>query len=160
MSVFTAERLKVNFARLCGLAALFGCRTSVSPTPDQHACNPFANIAPEGTTAMLPHSTPPVLARTTTIIGYVADSASNRGVRGAFVLLIATETTARDSSWTVTDSTGGFQISGLRPGHYRLSVRSANFHMLRDSLELSEGVDDTLRILMSRGLPLCNVRLE
>lgn len=65
----------------------------------------------------------------------------------------------RDSVVTSSDSSGGFQVAGLRPGHYRLSVGSVNFQWLRDSLELSSGVD-TLRIALRRGLPLCDVRLD
>ena len=144
---------------LLGLLALGACRTNTPPTPDEGSCKPFAQVAPEGTSAMLPLVAPIVPPGGAAIVGYVADSGSNRGVGGALIRLIRTETNTRDSVLALSDSTGGFQIGGLKPGRYLILVRSVSFHFVRDSLELSIGVD-TLRIAMRRDLPLCRVRLK
>jgi hypothetical protein len=138
------------------VCALVGCRT-IAKLPPSEDCHPFAQVAPEGTPLALPVVAADVQQGKAVLIGYVADSTSGRGVGQAVVLLVSFE--KRDSVAAYSDSTGRFTIDGVRPGRYRYVVRSVNFQQRRDSLEVQPGID-TLRVVLTRGPPLCSVRLD
>jgi hypothetical protein len=150
--------LKIILPVLCGLLSLAGCRTSAVPNPDEAGCRPFAQVSPVGTRAMVPLRGL-VVPTGAAIVGYVADSGSDRGVIGALVMLVRAEPDIKDSVWAYSDSTGGFQLESLKPGRYQISVRSPNFHLMRNSIDLSTGVD-TVRVAISRAVALCRVTIE
>jgi hypothetical protein len=143
---------------LCCFVSVNACHSRGLPALDDTDCEPYAQVAPEGTTPRLPSAAPTVLTGSAAVVGYVADSATGRALRGAVVRLASGGRTARDTVFTQSDSVGSFSISGLRPGAYTMSVLSVNFHPLRETLDVREGLD-TLRVSLGRGPPICHVRL-
>lgn len=137
------------------VCALVGCRTMAQASTSED-CRPFAQVAPEGTPPAVPVVAAGVQPGNAVVVGYVADSTSGRGVGRAVVLLVSFE--KRDSIAAYSDSAGGFTIDRVRPGRYRYTVRSVNFHQRRDSLDVQPGID-TLRVVLTRGPPLCSVKV-
>lgn len=138
------------------IVGLCSCRTVRTNADDSSCRDPF-RITGAGT-AHVPSLNVPAIAGRATLVGYVADSITGRGLRGGVILLRATMPESRDSAAAYSDSTGGFSIGGLRAGRYQYTVRSVNFSMKRGSIDLRQGID-TLRVSLVRGPPLCNVRM-
>ena len=136
--------------------ASLGCHRGAVETQARTDCpNPY-RLSANAKAASLPGAPAPTASGLATIVGFVADSTSGTGLDGAVVRLTALAT--RDSAWARTDSAGRFAFTALRPGRYRAWAGTANFRVMRDTIDLQPGVD-TLRVVLERGLPLCNVRM-
>jgi len=86
----------------------------------------------------------------------MVDSNTGRGLNRAAVRLLALDQTQRDTTWVV-DSGGAFSIS-VPPGRYRLTTMAVNYQRLQTAVEFRAPVE-TLRIVLTRGLALCEVRI-
>jgi hypothetical protein len=154
----TVRRIRADrFAVLAwSLLSLAGCRAAAQSFAIED-CRPFGQVVPEGTTLSLPAAAPAASRGMATLIGYVADSTSGRGVGRTVVLLVNAD--RGDSVVASTDSVGRFSVDGLRVGRYRYTIRSVNFQQRRDSIAIRPGVD-TLRAVITRGPPLCSVKRD
>lgn len=100
---------------------------------------------------------PPLGSGGLVVVGYVADSATQNALRGAIIRLRAIDPGVVDTTTAYSDSAGGFAIQIRTRGRYEYSVLAQNFALRRDSIDLRRGAE-TLRVVMRRGLPLCNVQ--
>jgi len=152
-SNYSRRGLIVLFASFCASSA---CQ-SVRHGEGSEACsNPFslaASLAPP----RLPVPTPATTGRVT-VIGVVIDSASGRGIRGAFVNFVGEGGNSHDTVFGRADIAGAFTVAIL-PGPYAVSAGSANFRLFQSPFQGRSPID-TLRILLRRSLPICRVHLD
>jgi hypothetical protein len=140
-------------------ATMIGAFSALCACARQHAGTACGNPFPQLTTknAALP-STVPSARGGVVIIGTVADSETHHALREAIVLFQSTGRPTGDTSAAYTDSAGGFATRLPSRGRYAYSVRSVNYSMVRGSIDVARDAE-TLRVVQSRGLPLCDVRL-
>ena len=140
---------------VCTLGSVSSCaRHSASPAV---FCNPFEQLTSHAAKVPLIASTPSNGGAV--LLGYVADSATRNALRGALVSLIRRPGNGvADTTATSTDSAGGFSMRLPARGHYYYSVRAINFARVRDSIDVTTDAE-TLRVVMRRGAPLCNVQM-
>jgi hypothetical protein len=124
-------------------------------SPSTSTCDPFSQVGARA--ARLPALQPDIVHGERTLIGFVADSNTGRGVRGAVLILAGPSRVDKDRI-VYTDSLGGFWFGGLANGRYGYTVRSSNFVQRRDSVRIDAPVD-TLIVTLVRGPGLCDVRV-
>ncbi len=136
--------------------ANWSCTRRYSPASGI-SCNPFQQVTSRA--AKVPSVLFPFPSGGAVLLGYVADSVTGNGLRGAELSLIRRASDgSTDTTATYSDSAGGFEIHVPVRGRYYYSVRSLNFAMVRDSIEVTIAAE-TLRVMMRRGASLCDVRL-
>ena len=145
-----------RFSILLGAIAICSACLSVASQTRDPACenpNPFG-LASSLTPPQVPH--PTISHGVTAVVGTMVDSNTGRGLNRAAVRLLALDQTQRDTTWVV-DSGGAFSIS-VPPGRYRLTTMAVNYQRLQTAVEFRAPVE-TLRIVLTRGVALCEVRI-
>lgn len=148
--------ITATFVTVFGLAlVIVSCGASVAQSPGQQ-CDPFEQLAAQGTKLELPTTDSLMDAGHTALVGYVADSLTGRAIRNALVRLHTIGDEGSDSASTMSDAHGGFALGHLRRGLQRYEILSPNFQRSRGVISLEHDVD-TLRIRLTRGTGLCSV---
>lgn len=155
MRPIVTRRIRCIAFAMCAVSQ-WSC-ASQQPGLGRVSCsNPF----PQLTTRMaaLPSISPPLGSDGVVIVGYVADSATRNALSGAIIRLRGIDRAVVDTTTAYSDSAGGFAIRIGTRGRYQYSVLAVNFAVIRDSIDLRRDAE-TVRVVMRRGLPLCNVQL-
>ena len=98
----------------------------------------------------------PLVGGGVVVVGSVADSATQNALSGAVITLRSINRSVADTITRYSDSVGGFAIQIRARGRYQYSVLAMNFALVRDSIDLRRDAE-TVRVVMRRGLPLCDV---
>jgi len=141
------------FAASCGRRAIQPPRALTASGSESVArCMPeypqLANAAAE-----LPPLPQPQGTGYSVLIGYVADSTTGDGLRGARVLL--RPATQRWHDTVYTDAAAGFVFSSVNAGKYEYIAQAMNFQAEKGSIDMSSKAE-TLRVRLRRA-GLCDV---
>jgi hypothetical protein len=141
------------FAAACGRRGIQPSRAVSSGPENVSRCVPeypqLTNAA-----ANLPPLPRPQGGGYSVLIGYVADSTTGHGLRGARVLL-RPAAAPRWHDTVYTDGAAGFVFSSLNPGKYEYIAQSMNFQAEKGSIDISSKAE-TVRVRLRRA-GLCNV---
>ena len=152
----TDVSMQRRFSILLGVIAICSaCRSMPVPTraSDCENPNPFglaSSLAPP----QVPN--PTISVGATAVVGTMVDSNTGRGLNRAALRLLALDQTGRDTT-LVVDGSGAFSMS-VPPGRYRVTTLAVNYQRLQTAVEFRAPAE-TLRIVLRRGLALCDVRL-
>ena len=119
------------------VGSLVGCSPLQSPTPARAAIPSYdvdSVLAVDGSA----------------LVGTLVDSASGRGMRNGQVRLVASVDSS--SVYAISDDNGGFVLPHLRPGRYRILVRSIGYHPWLGERILKANKVDTLNLRLSRSV--------
>ena len=145
--------IALAFAAACGRRGIQPSGALTSGAEGVAPCVPeypqLANAA-----ANLPPLPPSQGVGYSDLIGYVADSTTGHGLRGARVLLRP----AAGPRWhdtVYTDAAAGFVFSSLNPGKYEYIAQSMNFQAEKGAIDISSKAE-TVRVRLRRA-GLCDV---
>lgn len=133
---------------ILALAVAIGCRS----TPKADGCSQHirASRPPSNELGRLPPSPYLLgLVGTGSVIGYLADSATNLGIPQALVA-VRTDTTRYATLYVYTDTTGGFLLRDVPPGEYFFYATRPGYVPNRLKIRVDAGKADTMQLRTHR----------
>ena len=98
---------------------------------------------------LIPLTTHPLVAQTSTLKGFVSDQSNGQALEGATIALFALETTRQPPlHGTATTAEGVYIINKIEPGNYRLRISFIGFIAHEEMISLSSGESKTLSVAL------------